>query len=245
MKDKFSDNAYRYARYRPGYPNDLFEFIMAQVTEKDLAWDCGTGSGQTAINLASLFKNVYASDISAAQIANAVSAENISYCIEPAEKSSLLTNSVDLVTISQALHWFDHHAFYEEVKRVSKKNGIIAAWTYSLWQVNAEVDDILHNYHFNTLKSYWDPEREHVDNGYANLPFPFKRINTPTFTISLQWSLNDLKGYLNTWSAIKKFQSINKYNPVDQVIENISRIWPAPETRSITFPLHLLIGYVH
>ena len=54
MKDNFSSQADHYARYRPSYPPELFEFIIAQVKEKDMAWDCATGNGQTAKGLSTL-----------------------------------------------------------------------------------------------------------------------------------------------------------------------------------------------
>ena len=71
MKDNFSKQADVYAKYRPTYPRDLFDFILSYVANKQAAWDCGTGNGQTAKELAVHFEKVVATDISQKQIDNA------------------------------------------------------------------------------------------------------------------------------------------------------------------------------
>lgn len=245
MKDNFSNYADKYARYRPGYPQELFEYLCGLVNEKELAWDCGTGNGQSASQLSKYFKKVYATDISSTQLKNAIRANNIVYALEPAEKTSHVANSVDLITVSQALHWFDFPSFYAEVKRVAKENAVIAVWSYSLLQVDPYTDSILHTYHFETLKDHWDPERKYVDDGYENIPFPFIMVPSPDFKIELNWTREDLEGYLNTWSATQKFISANHFNPVNVLMEKINNNWPAGETRRVNFPVHLKVGHVH
>ena len=59
MKDNFSIQAKYYAKYRPLYPQELYDFILSFVPGKKLAWDCGTGNGQTANVLAQYFDNVF------------------------------------------------------------------------------------------------------------------------------------------------------------------------------------------
>lgn len=245
MKDNFSAQADIYAKYRPQYPQELFDFILKHVHDLQLAWDCGTGNGQSAAILGKYFKKVFASDISKKQIENAVKADNIQYALEPAEKTSLNDNSVDLVTISQALHWFEFDKFYSEVKRVSKQHAVIATWTYNLIQVDPVTDKLIYDYHFNTLGDYWDKERSHVIEGYKNIPFPFRPIATPAFFIELKWTPEDLEGYFNTWSALQKFITANNYSPVDELMIKIRLNWAPGESRQIRFPLDLKMGNVH
>ncbi len=245
MKDNFSAQSESYAKHRPVYPQELFDHILSFVPQKILAWDCATGNGQTAAVLSKYFEKVYATDISKNQIDNAVKVANIFYDLEPAERTSLKNNSVDLITVSQALHWFDFDKFYKEVKRVSTPKGIIAAWTYNLLRIDPVSDKIIHHYHFDTLGEYWDIERTHVNDNYANIPFPFKTIATPEFSIKVKWNLKDLEGYLNTWSALQKFISIKNFNPVADLIKQIKMHWPSEEVRSIEFPLTIKLGYVH
>ena len=244
MKDNFSRQANVYAQYRPGYPKELFEYILGFVKEKDLAWDCGTGNGQSASELSTHFKKVFATDISQKQLDNAAAKGNITYALEPAEKTSLADKTVDLITVAQAIHWFKFEAFYAEVKRVAKPGAVMAVWTYSLLKISGEIDKIISEYHFSTLEKYWDPERKYVDDGYASIPFPFTEIKTPGFNIELNWSLKDLEGYLDTWSALQKFIAANAYSPVKELMNKIEEHWGEAEKRKIFFPVHLRLGLV-
>lgn len=244
MKDNFSAQASIYAQYRPQYPQQLFEFIFTFVKNKNVAWDCGTGNGQAAKVLSRHFDKVIATDISQQQIDNAYRAGNIFYTVQPAEQTNIEDNSIDLVTIAQAIHWFNFDKFYVEVLRVAKPGAHIAIWMYSLLQISKEIDNIIHHYHFTTLENYWDAERKYVDDNYSSIPFPFKEINTPPFYIEVYWSLEDLKGYLYTWSALQKFIAANNHNPADDVIDKIQYHWNGAEKRKIIFPVHLRLGVI-
>jgi ubiquinone/menaquinone biosynthesis C-methylase UbiE len=87
------------------------------------------------------------------QLANAQAAPNIRYEAAAAECSSLEDNSADLITVSQALHWFNFEKFYAEVKRVGKKNSVIAAWTYSLLKVSPKLIRSLNFF----MTTHWIP----------------------------------------------------------------------------------------
>jgi len=245
MKDNFSDQSDKYALYRPGYPPALFDSIAQLIPDKKLAWDCGTGNGQSAQHLAAFFENVYATDISQKQIDQAPKINNIIYAIEPAEKTALAANSVDLITVSQALHWFDFTLFYNEVKRVGKKDSKIVTWSYGLFSLGSTLDKLIEHYHFKTLETYWDKERQYVNDAYKNLPFLFRRIPFPVFAIELMWNIEMVSGFLNTWSATQKFIKINKFNPVTDLMELIKTHWGDNEMRKVTFPLYILAGAVH
>ena len=143
------------------------------------------------------------------------------------------------------MHWFKFDEFYKEVKRVSTPTGIIAAWTYNLLQVDEPADALIYKYHFETLEAYWDEERKYVDDGYQHIPFPFKQIPSPVFHIEVNWGLEELEGYFNTWSALQKFTEANKYSPVPALMKKIKLNWPASEVKRITFPIHLKLGHVH
>ncbi len=245
MKDNFSQQAAGYAKYRPQYPEALFTYILGFVKERTCVWDCGTGNGQSAQVLCSYFDKVIATDISRQQLDSAYKATNIIYALEPAEKTSIVSGSVDLITISQALHWFNFELFYAEVNRVAKPGAVIAAWTYSLLKISDAVDEVIKDWHFNALKNYWDAERQYVDGYYSSIPFPYSKIETPEFYIENYWSLADLEGYFNTWSALQKFILAEGFNPVPAVIEKIKPLWGSSEKRQIIFPLHLLLATVN
>ena len=243
MKDNFSKQAGLYARYRPHYPAELFNFIFQHVTNKKAAWDCATGNGQTAGALAKAFEKVYGTDISQNQLDNAQQAPNIIYTVQPAEQTNFSDNIFDLVTVSQALHWLKFDDFYKEVKRVGKPGSWIAVWMYALLEISPAIDDLVHHHHYETLKSYWDYERKYVDELYRTIPFPFEEISTPVFEIRYQWSLAELEGYLLTWSALQKCITVNKYNPVDELMPQIRKHWQK-EKMDVCFPLHLRMGRI-
>lgn len=244
MKDNFSQQSTVYAQYRPDYPAGLFDYIMGFVKERGMAWDCGTGNGQSAKVLSHYFEKVIATDISQKQIDSAVKADNIFYVVEGAEHTSITNASVNCITVAQAIHWFDFDKFYAELRRVAKPGAVLAVWTYSLLKISPGVDGIISDYHFNFLKDYWDAERKYVNEHYANIPFPFEEIQTPDFTIELTWSLEDLRGYLNTWSALQKFIKANLFSPVDEVIDKIKPWWGAA-TQKVIFPVHLRLGIIN
>lgn len=245
MKDNFSQQAGAYALYRPRYPEAMFAYIMGFVKEKNRAWDCGTGNGQSAQELCKYFDTVIATDISRQQLDNAFRAPNILYSLQPAEKTNIDPGSVDLITVSQALHWFKFDQFYAEVNRVAKPGAMIAAWTYSLLRISDGIDAVISNYHDNILGTYWDAERKYVDEGYRYIPFPYSKISTPGFRIEYSWTISELEGYLHTWSALQKFIKAENYNPVEDVIKAIRPLWGNGEKRQIIFPLHLLLAPVN
>ncbi len=244
MKDNFSSQSSVYAQYRPEYPEELFRYIMGFVKENKMVWDCGTGNGQSAKELSKYFITVFATDISQKQLDNAYKSDNIFYSLQPAEQTDLPAESIDLLTVSQALHWFNFEKFYAEVNRVAKPGAVIAVWTYSLLRISDAIDKVIENYHFKTLGDYWDAERKYVDDHYAAIPFPFSEIDTPGFTIKLYWSLQELEGYLYTWSALQKFIATNNFSPVDTVMAAVKSLWGEDEKREIIFPVYLRLGTI-
>ncbi len=243
MKDNFSKQSAGYAKYRPAYPQQLYDFIFQHVRNKQAAWDCATGNGQAAKELAKGFDKVYATDISQKQIDNAVQQSNIFYSVQPAEKTDFPDNSFDLITVAQALHWFRFDDFYKEVTRVAKANSIFAGWTYSLLRISKEIDALIEDHHNNTLGNYWDEERKYVNEEYRTIPFPFKKLVSPGFAISYEWTHEELEGYFNTWSALQKFIAAKNYNPVSELMTRIKTFWDH-EKMKINFPIHLLIGKI-
>jgi SAM-dependent methyltransferase len=244
IKDNFSGHAQSYAKFRPSYPDDLYEFIFSQVKNFQSVWDCGTGNGQVALKLAEKFDKVYATDISGEQLKNAIQKNNISYIQTRAEQTKFSENSIDLITVAQAIHWFDFNAFYEEVRRVAVPNAIIAVWGYCLLKISPEIDELILEFYNGTIGKYWDSERSLVDQGYRTIPFPFKEVKAPSFEITVNWNCDQLFGYLNTWSSVQKYIKENKSNPVDLLENRIRPLWKATELKRIAFPLFTRIGSI-
>jgi ubiquinone/menaquinone biosynthesis C-methylase UbiE len=242
MKDNFSDKSDKYAKYRPTYPQEMLDFILSLLDKKENAWDCGTGTGQIAIELSKEFNNVYATDISKTQLDNAIKKDNIFYSVQSAEKTNFNNKTFDLITVAQAIHWFDFDKFYFEVKRTLKDNGLIAVIGYGLIQIDEKVDEIILDFYKNVVGSYWDKERKYIDENYKTIPFPFNEIEAPEFYIKSEWTFEHLLGYFETWSAIKHFIQANQYNPVDNIFDKLKEAWGNDLSKKITFPVLLRIG---
>ncbi len=247
MKNKFIDYYSRrsevYAKYRPKYPPDLFEYLASICTRQNTAWDCATGSGQAATGLAGHFKKVLASDPSKGQITNAEQCDNLHYFISTAENSGIKSGSIDLVTVAQAVHWFDFDLFYAEIRRILHRQGVIAFWSYNLLKITSDIDKIIDNFYWSILKKYWREERKHIDEDYRTIPFPFDEKDSPAFSMTAEWNLAHLTGYLSSWSAVKTYLNENNIDPVSLISDELKNVWGVPEKiRSIVWPLNLRIG---
>ena len=243
MKDNFSKQADLYAQYRPEYPSALYNFIMSNVQKFDKAWDCATGNGQVAKELSKHFDKVEATDISQKQLDNAQSAPNITYSISKAEKTEFSENSFDLITVGQAIHWFDFNSFFKEAKRILKPTGVLAVWGYSNMLVKPDIDNINLDFYQNITGPYCDPERKHIDNRYANIDFPFSSIIENTFYIEKRWDLKSIEGFFNTWSSVQHFIAQEDYNPVPAHIINLKKHWNEGEFKTVRFPVFLKVMF--
>lgn len=243
MKDNFSHRSDKYLLYRPNYPTELFSFLLSQLNDDKTAWDCGTGNGQIAIELAKHFDEIYATDISAQQIENSIPKQNIIYSVQPSEATYFADKTFDLITVAQAIHWFDFEKFYIEVKRVAKPLGIIAVIGYGLIKTFDEADAIIEDFYFNTIGSFWDAERKYIDENYLTIPFPFQEIEAPQFSNELHWNFEHLIGYLSTWSAVKHYIKAKGENPISLIEEKLKQCW-GNETRSVRFDILLRVGKI-
>lgn len=238
-KDYFSQQAGTYASFRPHYPADLYAYLFRKVKHFDKAWDCATGNGQVANELAKYFKHVEATDISQQQLNNAVESNNIHYSLCPAEQTSFPDHSFDLITVGQALHWFDQAAFFKEALRVGKPDAYLAVWGYAIVSVNKEIDKLFYNYYEGTVGRYWDPARRHIEDEYASFHFPFTAVDHQHFTLKLDWTAEHYIGYLRSWSATQKFINENSFDPLTDFSMELTRFWKNAEVKTVHFPIFL------
>jgi SAM-dependent methyltransferase len=245
FKDHFSRQAVDYAKYRPHYPPSLFVWLAEQVPRRDCAWDVGTGSGQAAVALATHFERVVATDPAAAQVKNAEAHARVTYRVAPAEQTDIESQSVDLITVAQALHWFDFDRFYAEAVRVARPQGLIAVWAYGLGEITPEVDTVVRHYYGDIVGPYWPPERRYIDEAYATIPFPFEPLATPDFAMTQQWALEDFVGYLGTWSAGQRYRQAQGHDPLERIYDSLAAAWGVSSTaRTIKWPIYLRVGRI-
>ena len=241
MKDNFSKDSDLYAKYRPTYPKELFSYLYNLIENENLAWDCATGNGQVAAELAKKFKSVYATDLSASQLENAPRKDNLNYSVQLAEKTNFQNNQFDLITVAQAIHWFDFEKFYAEVNRTLKPEGIFAVIGYGLLTISPKVDEVIHHFYNDIIGSYWDEERKYIEENYKTIPFPFEEISNPDFQIKVKWSAEDVLNYLNTWSAVKHYEKAKNESPLLKIEKDLKTVW-RDEKREVSFPVLLRVG---
>lgn len=245
FKDHFSTASAGYAAHRPTYPAALVDELAAISPATGRALDCGCGTGQLSVLLAKRFEEVIATDASAAQIEEAELCRGVTYRTALAEDSGLPDASVDLITVAQAAHWLDLERFYPECKRIARPNAAIALITYGVLHVEGEIDAAVQKFYYETIGPYWPPERRHVEEGYASLPFPFREAVLPALSIEVSWNLGELIGYLNTWSAVRAAEKALEKNPVDQFESDLRKGWgDGTLRRRVTWPLSIRCGHI-
>ena len=241
--DLFSRDAGSYAAFRPRYPAALFAALAATVSRHEAAWDAGTGNGQAAVALADHFTHVVATDASAAQIAAAKAHDRVEYRVARAEASGLGDESIDLVTVAQALHWFDIPVFFAEARRVLRPDGVVAVWTYGLMSIDPAIDQIIDDFENRKVGPYWPGERQLVDTGYRTIDFPFDELSLPAFVIEQSMTLDTLDGYVRTWSSVARYVKANGGDPVAPFMAEIAQWWgDRAKARKVCFPVTVRAG---
>jgi len=245
FEDHYSGHADAYARHRPRYPDDLFAWLRAISPGRSLAWDAGTGSGQVAVALANHFDHVIATDASAEQLSHAMPHNRVEYRHEPAGDASLISNSVDLITVGAAAHWFDLDAFYRQVQRIGRKGAVIALFSYGPRDFADAIGPIVHRFQEQILADYWPERIQLVHDRYTTIPFPFEEIAAPAFSMTAEWNLGELLAFLETWSASQRYFQERGTRATSEIAAELATIWGDPDSRrELRCPLFMRVGRV-
>ncbi|MCG3172394.1 MAG: Trans-aconitate 2-methyltransferase [Myxococcota bacterium] len=236
FKDLFGGHARDYARYRPHYPRELFAEIARLSPARDRCLDVGCGNGQASLSLAEFFGEVWACDPAANQIAGAPSHPKVRFFTAPAESTGVPAGSMDAITAAQAFHWFDHPAFFAEVRRAARPGALLALWCYDLAHVTPEIDEITVGLYRDILGEYWEPERRLVEEGYARVEVPFSGLAFPALRMEQRWALSQWLGYLRTWSSLRRYVEEQGFDPLQPLEAEFSRAWGESE-QTVVWPL--------
>lgn len=240
FKDHFSGHARSYAAHRPRYPESLFAWLASVCPGHDVAWDCATGNGQAAHSLTDYFSSVLATDASEEQIASAERHPKIRFRVAAAEESGIDAGSVDLITVAQALHWFDIDRFFAEAIRVLKTGGILAVWSYERCTVSPECDKVIQKV-FAETDDYWPPERKLVDNRYRDIEMPLPEVESDPFDMRLDWTADELSNYMRTWSGAQRYLKTTGRDAVGLFEPELRKVW-GDRRREVCWPLTLKVG---
>ncbi len=240
--DHFSTIAQSYAAYRPTYPPALAA-ELARRAPSGTAWDVGCGNGQLSVDLAEHFDRVIATDPAKAQIEAAIAHPRVEYRVSSAEESGLDSQSVEMVVAAQAAHWFEWDRWIAEVERVAKPGALVALVSYGIEVVEGEVaNELAERYYYDEAAPFWPKGREHVENGYRDLVLPWPAVEAPVMDMTARWTRDDLLGYINTWSATVKMKQAKGDGPVRKLVEDLARVWPDGEVRTIRWPLAIRLA---
>lgn len=233
-----------YALFRPDYPDELSRFLSYMSPAQSLAVDVGCGTGQLTRQIARRFGSVIGIDNSADQIAHAPPQNGVEYHCASAEDLPVRNNCVDLVTVAQAAHWFDRPAFYRECRRVAVSNAVIALISYGVLRIASQsLQDRFSRFYWDEIGPYWPPERKLVDSEYADIDFPFEKMDVPAMQIECVWDLNEFLGYITTWSAVRRANAAGRADILDMFGQEISAPWGNPEGKqAVSWPINMRLG---
>lgn len=235
--DHFSAVAARYAAYRPTYPWELID-VLADRSPAGPVWDVGCGTGQLSSALTARFQHVIATDPAQAMLDSATPASGVEYRRGSAEASDLPDASIALVVAAQAAHWFDWPRFTAEAARVAMPGALIALISYGIAIVEGdEANSIVSRYYRDDVGSFWPAGRAHVENGYRDLVLPWPAVDVPQLEMTASWTLDELLGYITTWSATVKMIAVRGTGALEAMHTALAEAWPVEQRRTIRWPL--------
>lgn len=253
-----------YSKYRPSYSTKLFETIYnfheQNNGEFNLAVDIGTGTGQVAVELSNKFKKIYGIDNLEEMINNAIKKDNIIYKLSSAENLPFENNSVDMITVATAFHYFNHDEFFNEAKRILKENGTLAIFGYYFPEIKniknkIEVNKVLNKLISDILEINLNEKAKYIKNLYRDINFPFKKVEkyitpknkditnisneTQGSFLEMDITIDNFNKYIKTASGYVNYIEKNKNNallvdPVDDAINKIMEIAGLCENDIIT-----------
>eukprot|EP00201_Polytomella_parva_P005050 CAMPEP_0175084218 /NCGR_PEP_ID=MMETSP0052_2-20121109/27915_1 /TAXON_ID=51329 ORGANISM="Polytomella parva, Strain SAG 63-3" /NCGR_SAMPLE_ID=MMETSP0052_2 /ASSEMBLY_ACC=CAM_ASM_000194 /LENGTH=297 /DNA_ID=CAMNT_0016355953 /DNA_START=170 /DNA_END=1063 /DNA_ORIENTATION=- len=244
-----SSQSNNYKLSRPTYPTTLYDTIFSELKKTsaaagrqsklsldtsptyDLAVDIATGTGQVVDAIVSHFKHILATDISKSQLSEAKPHPNVTYQCRDASDTGLSDTSVDLITVGQAMHWFDQPAFFSEAARILRPGGLLAYWTYDfghLTEPGSPEDAVFRKLRWGTLNGYWAPGMDSVVRKYEDV-YPgdyFKAIQRYDLKLDdVYFNIDDMANYTRSWSGYQTYRKKNpSHDPVDDLYEGMAKV---------------------
>lgn len=159
FQPRFGHAAEEFQRYRPDYPPELFERILAVVpaSHRERAIDLGAGTGKATRALLPHFHEVVAVEPDPGMAAKlkeelpSVSVRNLT-----AEDFSQSPSTVDLVTIANALHWMDAPRVFANIHSWLRPQAILAVFDRPLPKTIPAIDAIT----LAEMRGPWKPYRD-------------------------------------------------------------------------------------
>lgn len=152
----FGERAALYAAFRPGYPSDIFDRLLAHLEgPRGLAVELGAGSGQATQDLARRFAHVAAVEPDARMAALIPKADNISVRGLAAEAADFPVQSVDAVISATAFHWMDQARICASVARWLRPGGVFFPFLYGPFRMEGAAAEA-----FRRHAALWGPYKD-------------------------------------------------------------------------------------
>jgi hypothetical protein len=131
------------------------------------------------------------------------------------------------------------------VRRTLHPGGVVAVWTYSLFEIAPQIDEIVRSFYSGIVGPYWPPERRLTEQRYQTIEFPFAEFDAPEFVIEQLMTLDDVAGYIRTWSATRAYMKQHGLDPVSDLVKELTRAWRVPQQgRMARWPIAMRVGRV-
>lgn len=219
---RFTGKADFYSKFRPGYPEDFILYLIHEnhlSVDKVIA-DIGSGTGKLSVQL--LEKGLRVIGVEPNDDMRLVAEESLkSFSTFTSQKGSaehtgLDSESVDLITVAQAFHWFDAEKFKEECKRILKPDGKVAL----VWNSREMSNDLIKE-NASICEQYCLGFKG-FSGGFVESPEIFKRFfdgayQQKTFSNDICYDLDGFIGR-NLSSSYAPLKSDSNYNPFVEML---------------------------
>jgi ubiquinone/menaquinone biosynthesis C-methylase UbiE len=141
---RFSDRAADYVKYRPTYPAEAIDDLLAGLGPPAglIVADVGAGTGISSRLVADRGSRVVAIEPGEGMRSAAAAHPRVRWLAARAERLALVAESVDLILCAQAFHWFDPAAVLPEFARVLRPDGRLAI----MWNRRSTTDPLTQGY---------------------------------------------------------------------------------------------------
>ncbi|UYP44080.1 hypothetical protein NEF87_000365 [Candidatus Lokiarchaeum ossiferum] len=134
-KTRFTSRSKYFSKFRPSYPNEIINLLKKKRILQETTTIADIGSGTGILSELFLKENnlVYGIEPNSEMRQESAKLLQIYPNFQPlngsAEATSLRSDSIDLITVGQAFHWFDMKQAIFEFKRILKSRGtVLLVW---------------------------------------------------------------------------------------------------------------------
>jgi len=228
---RFSNRVDNYIKYRPGYPAEMFSFLVKEKILKgdSVIADIGSGTGISSKMFLDNGNVVYGIEPNKEMREAAEKIlggnKNFKSINGSAEKTTLKNKSVDIIIAAQAFHWFDKELFKEEAKRILKPEGfVIIAWNDRLTDETEflmEYENLLHNFSTDySVVNHKNISSKDIRNYFLSF-IDNKSFKEATFKNYQDFDFEGLKGRLNSSS----YAPTEEHEKYAEMMKELKRVY--------------------